>query len=86
MPKDEFYFYATPAQPEDQGGFCDTNSKIHYCNESAEEAMNNAAVHAEHTGSGSDIRGEGEADRYNTTVLEVDNVGSMCPARYSPGR
>jgi hypothetical protein len=80
-----FFFFANPAKPEEQGGFCDTTSKIHYCNETEEEMHNRSAVHAEHTGNSADVRG-GEATRYNTTILEVDPLGSEHPATYAPGR
>jgi len=81
-----FYFFANPAEPEEQGSFCDTTSKIHYCNESAEEMNNNAATHSEHTGNNADIRDDGTSDRYNTTILETDPLGSESPAKYAPGR
>jgi hypothetical protein len=87
-------FFANQAEPEDQGGFCDTDSKIHYCNESKDETLNRAAIAEEHGGQ-SDIRydydaGEPEnlpADtRFNTTILEVDDQGFEYPAKYGPGR
>lgn len=86
MTQDPFYFFAQEAKPEEQGSFCDTTSGVTYCNESAEEMQRNAAVHEEHTGNNSDIRGEGDAVRYNTTILEADPLGSEYPAKYAPGR
>lgn len=81
-----FYFFGNAAQPEEQGSFCDTDSKIHYVNESNEEMKRNSAVHEEHTGNQADIRGNGDEERYNTTILEADPLGSEYPARYAPGR
>ncbi len=79
-----FYFFGNAAQEEEQGSFCDTTSGIHYVNQSAEEMERDRAVHEEHTGNASDVRGDGE--RYNTTILEADPLGSEYPAKYAPGR
>lgn len=93
-----FNFFASPAEPEDEGGSCDTTSKIHYANESKDEMLNHAAVHSEHTGNKPDIRGGDDYDyqnsstlsenaRFNTTILEADDRdGHYSPAKHSPGR
>lgn len=81
-----FWMFANPAEPEEQGGHCDTGSQIHYCNESEDEMKNNSSVHAEHTGNPAYVRDEAEAGgRYNTTILETDRLGAEHPAKYAPG-
>lgn len=90
-----FSFFANQADETEQGGFCDTSSKIHYCNESKTEMINNSAVHSEHEGNKPDIRGDYDYEnpstlpddaRFNTTILEVDDHGHYHPARHAPGR
>lgn len=89
------YLFGKQSQPEEQGGFCDTASNRHYCNEGREEALNKSAVSAEFGGK-SDFRDtDGQPidpsalpsdSRCNTTILETDNQGYEFPSRYSPGR
>lgn len=86
MTNEDFYFFANAAKPEEQGSFCDTASDIHYNSESKEEMLNNEAAHSERTGNRGDIRGDEDAETYNTTILEVDRFGSESPARHAPGR
>jgi hypothetical protein len=85
-------FFGNEAADSDQGGFCDRDSEIHYCNESKEATLNKAAQFEEH--GGSDVRTADNRDpndcpdstRFNTTILEVDNQGFETPAKYDPGR
>lgn len=80
------WFVANQAEPEDQGGFCDTDSKIHYCNQSEEEVKNHAAI-VEENGDSATIRDKGNGvDRYNTTTFDIDHQGYEYPALYDPGR
>lgn len=78
-----WHFFGTTAADEDQGGFCDTGSHIHYVQGTEEETLNHEAVVIEHGGS-SDIRGEGAV--YNCTTLEIDGKDAEYPARYEPGK
>jgi hypothetical protein len=83
-PDPGYHFYANPSEDE-EGGFCDTRSHIHYTQESNEETHNHAAV-VEEFGGSSFVRGNGDDDTYNTTTLELDDLGYEYPARYEPGK
>lgn len=83
-------FFGNQAGDED-GGFCDKKSEIHYCNESKEDTLNQAARFEESGGSdvrttdGRDPSRTSDDTRFNTTILEVDQNGFEFPSRYDPG-
>jgi hypothetical protein len=85
-------FFGNEAEPEDQGGFCDKDSAIHYGNESKEGTLNRAARFEENGGSdirtkdGRDPNDRSDATRFNTTILETDEQGFDFPSPYDPGR
>jgi hypothetical protein len=64
-------FFGNEAEQEDQGGFCDKDSTIHYGNESKENMLNRAAKFEEHGGSdirtkdGRDPNDRSDATRFN---------------------
>jgi hypothetical protein len=80
------WFVANQSEPEDQGGFCDKGSQIHYSNQSEEETRNHAAV-VQENGDTATIRDKKNGvDRYNTTTFDIDDQGYEHPSLYDPGR
>jgi hypothetical protein len=87
------WFFGKQSEPEEQGGFSDTTSKITYTNDSKEEALNQAAQFEERedgsmltTKNDTDARQSPDDARFNCTVMDTDSKGSEYPARYRPGK